>query len=527
MSTSKRIAVSLVIVVIFSGVGLANWADSFDGGKLNLAWQFPACPEVTGTYKGTAMTAADGNGYLVLNETTAYDTGAGQYGAAFGAGFGTNDKFKDVCIGATVNATGDACHNYYGLLARAAYIIDPDGKLSGVAPGFWATCYIMHIDYSRGPANLALDLEKVLNNQNVMDEDIGVVIPLLENARSYYAELEVVGAGPVYVTGRLYEFKGGPLIAQTPTMVDTDAKDAWEDAGKREKILTEGVSGIFAQNEDAVPVGFTTTWDDVSSTDSPKAVLLSPADGATDVSMKATLSWVEAKFATGRQLWFGTPGNLAMVDPAPIGASYTTGMLVAAQTYEWRVDQVGPAGTVTGQTWRFTTGNGLAIDDFESYADSAAIAAAWPHNIPGYDYIFLDTANIRQGAKAMRFTFQNGADPFVTEATRTFATAQDWTVENPTLLSMDFRGEDDNVEQPMYVIVEDEAGNKATVNQVAYAVQSETWRVWDIPLADFAGVNMAAVKKLSIGTGSGSDSGQASGDEDTLYIDNVRLTFGQ
>jgi len=179
---------------------------------------------------------------------------------------------------------------------------------------------------------------------------------------------------------------------------------------------------------------------------------------------------------------------------------------------------------VTGQTWRFTTGNGLAIDDFESYADSAAIAAAWPHNIPGYDYIFLETATIFQGAKAMKFTYQNGADPFVTEATKTFATAQDWTIGNPTYLAMDFRGMTDNVEQPLYVIVEDDAGSKATVKHPAtYAPQSEPWRTWDIALADFAGVNLAAVKKLTIGTGSGSDSGQASGDEDVLYIDNVRL----
>jgi hypothetical protein len=125
----------------------------------------------------------------------------------------------------------------------------------------------------------------------------------------------------------------------------------------------------------------------------------------------------------------------------------------------------------------------------------------------------------------MKFTYQNGADPFITRATRTFATAQDWTVGNPTKLSIDFRGVKDNVEQPLYVIVEDDAGNNATVKHpLSYAVQSETWRTWDIALVDFAGVNLTAVQKLSIGTGSGTDSGQTSGDVDTLYIDNIRLT---
>jgi len=309
-------------------------------------------------------------------------------------------------------------------------------------------------------------------------------------------------------------------------MVDTDAKDAWEDPGKRDKVFTEGISGIFAQNEDETPVGFHITWDDVSSvSDGPTAVVLSPAEGATGVSIQATLRWVEAKFATSRQLWFGTPDNLQLVDPAPTGTSYTTGMLLPNQTYQWRVDEVGAAGTVTGHVWQFTTGAGLAIDDFESYADSAAIAAAWPHNIPGYDYIFLETGTIHQGAKAMKFTYQNGADPFVTEATRTFATAQDWTIGNPAQLSIDFRGMNDNVEQPLYVTLEDEAGNKATVKHpLSYAVQSEPWRTWDTALTDFAGVNLAAVKKLGIGSGSGTDSGQASGDVDTLYMDNIRLS---
>jgi len=115
------------------------------------------------------------------------------------------------------------------LLARASYFIDPDGKLTGVAPGFVADAYIMHVDYSNGPANLAIDIEKVKMNQNVMDKTGAAAIPGVLNARSFYAELEVVGAGPVSVTGRLYESKGGAMLAEV-SFVDTDAKDPWEDA---------------------------------------------------------------------------------------------------------------------------------------------------------------------------------------------------------------------------------------------------------------------------------------------------------
>jgi hypothetical protein len=524
-------------VAVFAGVGFANWSDSFDGGKLNLSgWQFLACPDVMHTYKGFVTTAADGNGYLVLQETSPSDIPT-LLGAAFGAAYGSPETFKDVRVGATVNVTGNDDHNYYGLLARVALTIDKTGSLFGI-PSFFANGYIMHVDYSKGPANLMINIEKVITdkakgiaNGNIMDKDLETVVPRVENARSYYAELEVVGAGPVYVTGRLYEFKGGPLVAQTPTMVDTNGKDWWEDADKHDAVFTEGVSGVFAQNEDPVPVGFYTTWDDVSSvSDGPTAVVLSPADGATGVSMQATLSWVEASFAKSRQLWLGKPGNLQLIDPAPTGTSYVTGLLEPGQTYQWRVDQVGAAGTVTGHVWQFTTSNGLAIDDFESYADSAAIAAAWPHNITGdYTYVFLDTATVLQGAKAMRFEFQNQFEPFVTEATRSFAVAQNSTVGDPNFLSLSFRGKADNVEQPMFVRVEDAAGNKATVTHPAnFAIQTEYWRTWDIPLADFTGVDLTTVKKLTIGVGNGATgSGQVEKDVDTLYLDNICLSFAQ
>ncbi len=517
----------LSIVAILASVGYANWSDSFDGGTFNLAtWQFPSFPQVTGTFKQTFTPAGEGNHYLAFTETTPVSQG----GAAFGAGFGSTEKFKDVRVGAVVNVAGDASHSYYGLLARGSYFIDPDGKMTGVAPGFVADCYIMHINYENGPANLSLDLEKVVMNQNIMDKDIEIVIPVVVNARSYYAELDVVGSGPVYVTGSLYEYKGGPLVAQTPTMVDTDAKDWWEDANKRDKVFTEGISGIFAQNEHDEPAGFFITWDDVSSvSDGPAAVLLGPANGAASVSMAPTLSWVEATFATGRQLWFGTPGNLTLVDPAPTGASYVTGLLEPGETYQWRVDQVGPAGTVTGHVWQFTTGQALTVDDFESYADNAAIAAAWPHNIPGgFEYVFVETGTFAQGAKAMRLAYQNQYEPFLTEATRTFDPPLDWASLNASSLALNFRGVRDNVEQAMYLRIEDVEGNQATVTHPAnYAVQSEPWRSWEgINLVDFTGVDMAAVAKITIGVGSGENSGQAIDDVDTVYIDNIRLYLG-
>ncbi len=524
MGTVSRAIWVTAILAVLAGVSYGNWAESFDGGELQLTtWQFFAFPQVTGTFTQPIKAGDDGNHYLAFDETTS----VGDAGAAFGAGFGSEEKFKDVRVGAVVNVAGDASHRYQGFIARGSYFVDPDGSMTGVAPGVVANCYILHVNWEDGPANLRIDLEKVIMNQNIMRQNIEAVIPRLDNARSYYAELEVIGSGPVYVTGSLYEYQGGPLVARTPVMIDTNGNDPWEDPDEQDEVFTEGISGIFAQNENEEPVGFYVTFDDISSvSDGPAAAGPSPANGATGVSTDARLSWVEGQFAMGRQLWFGPAGDMQLVDPAPIGAAYDPGMLAPGMTYEWRVDQVGAASAVEGRTWQFTTGQHLIVEGFESYADTVALAETWIDNITmeGFIYTLLDTGTKYQGAKAMRLEYENQYDPFLTEATRTFAEAQDWTVGGLDMLTITFRGKNDNLEQQMYVRLEDAAGNDATIpHPLMYAVQSEPWRMWDIALADFTGVDVTAVKALTIGVGDGENSGQADGDLDMLYIDNIGL----
>ena len=521
---NRRIATVCMVtaVVAAAGVALGNWHETFDGDTYDLAtWEFLAFPAVTGTFTQTIERDADGNGYVGFRETSSVGVG----GAAFGAGFGSNEVFADVRVGAVVNVAGDASHNYHGLIARGRYVIFTDQP---PAPGVVADCYIMHINWEDGPANLTIDLEKVIMNQNIMDEDFDVLVPRLDNARSYYAELDVVGWGPVYVTASLYEYKGGPLVARTATMVDTNANDWWEDPDVQDEVFTQGISGVFAQNEQTEPAGFYTTFDDISSvSDGPSAAPVYPTPGATDASIVPTLQWVEAAFATSRQLWFGKAGDMQAVEPAPEGMSYAPGLLESGQTYQWRVDQIGPNGTVQGHTWQFTTGESAPIDNFELYLNNADIASTWTHNIEGgFDYIFLETGTRAQGANAMRFEYQNQYEPFTTEATRTFDEPQDWTTMTPSTLSIAFRGNDDNLEQQLFVKIADAAGNEATIpHPFTYAVQSRPWRSWDIPITDItdAGVDLATVKSITIGLGNGADSGQQGDDRDALYVDNIRL----
>ena len=531
MSKVEKLVVMCAVVglvVAVSGTAQANWSESFDGNDLDLpTWQFHCFPDMTGTFTATILADPNGNKYLSLDETSSVGVG----GSAFTGAFGSDEVFTDVRVGAVVNVTGDASRNYCGLFARVIYVIDPDGSITGVAPGMFATqVYLMHINWENGPANLRIDLEKVINMSNIMRNEeellLDLYVPGLNHARSYYAELDVVGSGPVYVTGSLYEYKGGPLVAKTATMVDTNGNDPWENEAVNDAVFTSGQSGVFAQNEDEEPAGYHTTFDDIFSvSDGPAAVNPGPADGAAGVYIDADLSWVEAEFATSRELWLGKAGAMEKVEPAPAGTTFDPGALELGQTYEWRVDQIGPSGTVTGRTWTFTTGECMSAEDFQSYADDAGIRAAWIENIADFDYVFLATDS--QGNNSMRFEFQNQYEPYVTEATRTFNSPQDWTAQAVEALSLSFVGENENMEHLMYLKLEDAAGNSARAEHPhTHACQSDIWQEWTVALGQFSdgGVDLGSVKKIAIGLGNGTTpSAQEGEDKDHIYIDQIGL----
>lgn len=525
MERLRHACCTLVCLALLLGsAAQANWSETFDDNGFDLStWQFLSYPQLTGTFSGTIEDGPDTNDYLGLAETTA----PGQGGSAFGIGIAANEAFGDVRFGATVNVAGDASHSYHGLGARTTYVVD-DGSASG-APGLLASAYIMLIHWQDGPANLRIEVFKIVNlDDGVMKTYVEVPVPGLDHARHHYAEIEVVGSDPVYITGSLYESKGGPLLARTPTLIDTSGADPWERAGVHDAVFRQGASAVFSMNRDNSRPGFYATFDDVSSvSDGPSAVHPFPADGATEVSIETALSWVEASFATSRKVWFGKEDDAKKIAQLPTGTTFDPGVLQFNQKYDWQVDEVGPNGTVRGYVWSFTTGDFVTVDDFESYGSNAAVQSAWTHNIPGgFDYVFRDTGTVHQGKVAMRLEYQNQYEPYFTEATRTFETLQDWTRHGVDTLSLDFRGDEDNVRQPMYVAVTDAAGVSAKINHaVDYAGQSESWRQWDISLAEFgdAGVDLTAVVSLTIGLGDGTPSAQVPDTFDAIRFDHIRL----
>jgi len=83
-------------------------------------------------------------------------------------------------------------------------------------------------------------------------------------------------------------------------------------------------------------------------------------------------------------------------------------------------------------------------------------------------------------------------------------------------------GIESNVAEPMYVVLEDSAGNSSVVTHSDPAATTiGSWTQWSIPLTDFTGLNLQAVKSMAIGVGDRANT--QPGGAGTLYIDDIWL----
>jgi hypothetical protein len=285
-----------------------------------------------------------------------------------------------------------------------------------------------------------------------------------------------------------------------------------------------------------------------------------PANGATDVNTKTLLSWSAGAHATSHNLYLGissgaVAGANGASDPSVTfvqlnGTSFDPNGLKLNTQYFWRVDAVNDASTDspwTGPVWNFTTGNFLVVDDFESYTNDSPkrVFQTWidglgfskdgffpegnPGNgsdaIVGYDPTLgniMETTNIHGGAQAMPLAYDNETAGY-SEATRTWAQPQDWTINGFNAMTLFIHGNVSNVADALYITLEDSAGKTATITYPDPATfTAETWTEWTTSLTDFAGMNMAAVTKMTIGIGSKTKVSKAAG---MLLIDDIRVGF--
>ncbi|MCK5175792.1 MAG: hypothetical protein KAR47_20525, partial [Planctomycetes bacterium] len=265
----------------------------------------------------------------------------------------------------------------------------------------------------------------------------------------------------------------------------------------------------------------------------------SPADNVAvelDPTGPVTLSWSAGDYATDHDVYVGT--SFADVNDATIltPVVYKIRQGVAVTTYDvsglnfgetvyWRIDEVNSGAGIPpltkGTVWSFSVLDTIIVEDYDGYADTTALKAAWVEN--GAVIVLND--EFYGNSMGVRYNAASGSGD--SEASLTFGAGQDWTTGGAVSLSLTFKGEPNNVAAGMYLTVEDGSagsGTSAYAGDAGDLVQEdwEGWQTWDVDLAAF-GVDLTDVTKLIIGVNSGSeatpsqDYGYVSFDDIILY----------
>jgi len=350
---------------------------------------------------------------------------------------------------------------------------------------------------------------------------IGVAMPLLRWSKGETAMLH-----------NLY-------LGTSPDLTDADLKMARQPLTMYYHVqgLQPGATYYWRVDEiekDGVTVHTGIVWSFVAQ--ALTAYYPGPADKANDVPAGATLTWMPGTGAGKHHVYFGA--NLDAVTQGTAEAdkgelaqtAFATGPLESLQTYYWRVDEVLAAGVKTGAVWSFTTT--LSVDDFESYTDDEGSRIyetwtdGWTNNtgstVGHTQAPFAEQTIVHGGQQSMPLDFNNVKSPFYSEAEREFAPTQDWTAGGAGTLLLNIRGKSANGSTSVYVKLEDATKKTATVVHPDPAFCAMTkWTPWRIPLTDFAGVNLAKIKKLRIGVGDQAGS-KASG-TGLIFVDDICL----
>jgi hypothetical protein len=295
-----------------------------------------------------------------------------------------------------------------------------------------------------------------------------------------------------------------------------------------------------------------------------KAYGPSPSNGATDVIETVTLGWSAGEKAAQHDVFFGTDRtavanattattgiyrgrqNLAATTYVP-----TESPLAWDTTYYWRVDEINtadPEGPWKGNVWSFTTANFILVEDFERYndlcdrifytwtdgwgysADPTCGVTAYGGNGTGSTVgnlaaPFAEQTIVHSGGQSMPFEYNNtgtGGKARYSEAQRQWASPQNWARNNVKALTLWFYGDVANVPETLYVAVEDSTGQVRVANHPdREALQIAAWQEWNVPLTQFAGVNLASVKKMYIGVGNRAS--PTAGGSGKIYIDDIRV----
>jgi hypothetical protein len=269
-----------------------------------------------------------------------------------------------------------------------------------------------------------------------------------------------------------------------------------------------------------------------------------PANGAS-AAIDSLLNWRPGRTAAKHEVYLGTDANAVIQGTALVktvtdhSLDLGTLNLEYGRTFYWKVNEVNDAATPKsweGDLWSFTTPDYGVVDDFESYDNNCRrIFFAWVDGL-GYSASqdcgvaassgngtgstvgnasspFAERTIVHGGSQSMPLAYSNSGTG-VSEATRTFSVAQDWTQGGAKTLVLYFRGAATNNAAQLYVKINatrvDYPGGTA-----ALAMPLPLWKQWNIDLTALGASTLKAVTTLTVGV-----SGNGMG---TVYVDDIRL----
>ncbi|MHC4743909.1 MAG: LamG-like jellyroll fold domain-containing protein, partial [Planctomycetota bacterium] len=297
----------------------------------------------------------------------------------------------------------------------------------------------------------------------------------------------------------------------------------------------------------------------------------SPRQGGTvEYDEMGPLQWSPGDNAQSHDIYFGTDRDaVASADTTTAGVykgrrtttSFDVGPVLLGKTYYWRIDEARSGQSpIKGVIWRFSIGEYLVVDDFESYVPWNAIGDhifdIWRDGFgdcsvgSGNDTGATVTENPDPpgpafDAQSMRYDFDNDGtvqnpctmvqQPVSNLYSRIEAQTaallsgigSDWVKDGARALRLSFYGTIGTATtESLWVQLQDTGGYG---NKVFYGsftgedpqdFNEASWHNWNIDLADF-GVDLENVVSIVIGIGE--EGSTEPGGAGTIYIDNVRL----
>ena len=264
-----------------------------------------------------------------------------------------------------------------------------------------------------------------------------------------------------------------------------------------------------------------------------------------DIRDVTSLSWRAGDTAASHDVYVGTDRQaVATADrsaPEYQGNQAATTLSLATLVefgggdYYWRIDEVEADGATihTGYVWTFSVPGYLIVDGFESYREDEGtrIYETWiggdidglSTSLVGYaEEPFAEQSTVHSGSQSMPLDYNNVNTPYYAEAKRTWVTPQNWTTNGVDALRLYVKGQTGNDPAVLYVALTDGTGATAVVRYADdTAVTSKQWIQWSIPLADFAGVNAAAIKTIVVGLGDRDN--PTPGGAGLIFIDDIRV----